>query len=99
VTSTDLIAAALHYDRSPEPYFLTEAGGRPRQGTGDSKYQATVALRNAGLVEEAVRNFNIGGLVGSRVEYVATPGLKIYLDALRSVPMPKQVWTMPEVPR
>lgn len=85
--STMTLLAALHYYESREPFYPTENNGQPRQGIGDSKYQATRDLMNAGFLRETQGR---GG-----VEFALTDGLKVYVDALRRVPFPVQNWQVP----
>lgn len=89
--TSDIIAAALHYERCADPYykFSVDVEGRtkPMQGSGDSKFQATVDLRNAGLLVEHKT------MTGPQ-QYVKTEGLDVYCTALKQVPLPKMTWSV-----
>jgi hypothetical protein len=83
----EVIEAALHYNGSCQPFYRFEGDKKqePSQGTGDSKWQATLTLLRAGLITK-------NGEEGKFFAYRATDGLKSYIEGLQAVDLPKQVW-------
>lgn len=80
--SDQIIKEALHYMNDDRPY--TDA---TVMKTGSGLTMATTDLRNAGLINEVK--------VSDGSMFSASPGLKLYVDALKAVPLPKQEWTIP----
>lgn len=86
--SKTYILAALHYSETCEPFYQAEESDKfcPRQGSGDMNYQATIDLRNAGLIKQA------GG--GRTAGWHMTDGLVLYVKTLMEVPTPKMTWAI-----
>jgi hypothetical protein len=84
MTSPLMISIALHY------YCRAGDFGK---GIGDNNFDAPA-------VRDAIGDMRSAGLLaaspaGCEAQYFATEGLKVYVEALKSVPFPLQQWAIP----